>query len=1385
MFRVERGDAFVLLVLVVLVSLASAAAGYGERVFNANPQTSPFGYPIASGLRAAQSFLVAEAIDLRNVTLYVNNTGLSQGDPLNVTIQTDAGGNPSGLVLAASQAARSGSGWLDFPFAPALSLQRQTSYWIVASSNQTLGEGYVWYHSTTDVVPGEAKVDQGLGWIIPTPVDMTYLTYGILREPTIGIDLRGPWTVEAGTAFSYSVYINNTGLQLSPMAWVNVTLPAGIQYVSDNASGLGGTKTGNFNWSFPNLANGPHSFSVGVRIDDLVASGLKLSAQATLVYANSTNAIKSVPPSSTMLIVSVKPRDLFLSYDGVADRVDKLVASPPTGIIGDFDNDGQPGLTVAAGTTLANGPSWRLLPPLARPFLAVGPVSATLYLDSAVPNDTVELGVALFDRGTSSSPVTITITNLTLNALRDWEPFTVDLRYVWHRFNAGNQTELVLFNRGNHAAYVAYNASAVPSRLTVSTPSYVAFDSVRVLDSHGPTLYVSTADSARLEANVSHPLGSAEIAGVRAHVVDPDGVVVVPSDPLALTRTDPAYPSAWKVFVYTYPSPVKQGTYTFLLTASDSVGAWAKAAGSFVVRAPVLNLTVLPATAFRRALDSVAFSIYMNNTGQADAAAWLNVTLPSGLIYVSDTSLMIGGAKTGDYNWSFPVLTPGPHNFTLATQVGAVPGLSVLTVLFDLRYSDAKGFAWSTPTAQSRIVLGGARILPTVSLDKSNLHPREPLAITIHFDNVGDGDSAIAWINVTLGPNLVYWTDNGPGTKNVTGDPLRYIVFPVPLGAHAFTIRANGSAGLSPGVAVAVSVVVDYALSGPLAAHSLASGTVTGSGPTLRPVLSGATTANPGDVVNVTLDYSNRGTEAAVGALVNVSLGSQVVFVSASVPPTSVPGNWAIWSFPAIALGSHSLSILVKPQPGVADGAELLLRANVSFQDVWGNSFLSGSGILAIRITAPILAIDVYASAGSVEPGDLERTTVSYANLGSGTASTAWINLSLPNEMVYVADDAGPAPVALGSVWSWRLSSVATGIRLFHVDLRIASWAADGKQINLVATIQGTDMGGNPVNGSVRNLGYRVQTAAVTVEAFVPSLTGIPGEDFTTAVYLNNTGSRTAILVWLNLTYGSGLTFLGDTSGLPRQTGPGSVSWLRLALAPSDHVAFTFSLHVTARPGDVASMNLEASYSNSKGVLVGLNRTHDFVFRAVEPPKGLLEQPSFLALIAAIVAASGVGFWVWSSRRYRIEEVFLINKTGILLHHVSRRTDDDGNEGKEKDRDLVGAMLTVVQQFVQDAFAYREDRVLKELEFGDYRLLIERGEEAFLAVVFVGADNAHLRRWARRTLGAIEGEFGQVLATWNGNTDDLAGIRESLDHNLAGMGGASPNIGSTAPEMRA
>ncbi|MBI4417077.1 MAG: DUF11 domain-containing protein, partial [Euryarchaeota archaeon] len=403
----------------LLALLAPTATGYGETVFNSNTIISGSGFDVQTNRRVGQSFAPSEAFIAYNVTLYVENVGLTQVDLLNVTIVTDAAGSPSTTILAWSERTRSGLGWLDFPLTPQPTLAAATTYWIVAASLSAPNEGYRWYHSNANVVAGESKIETGGGWGSPQVPDMVYVTYGIKLEPSIRVGMSlDRVSANPGDTFAYTVYLNNTGSRAAPNVWVNLSLPAGVTYVSDNAGpALGGVRTGDYNWSFPNVANGPNSYRVNARVDDFVPPGSLLTATVDLDYRESTGVRGPRSTATASIIAGLNPKPLYLAYDGTANQRDWLRPAPPGGAVSDFDGDGNTGLTVDKDSIPSTAPRWSLEPGFARPFRLRGNVTVYLYLDSKTPSETASLTFTLYDGGTTT--ILSRTVSVTFNAFPD------------------------------------------------------------------------------------------------------------------------------------------------------------------------------------------------------------------------------------------------------------------------------------------------------------------------------------------------------------------------------------------------------------------------------------------------------------------------------------------------------------------------------------------------------------------------------------------------------------------------------------------------------------------------------------------------------------------------------------------------------------------------------------------------------------------------------------------------------------------------------------------------------------------------------------------------------------------------------------------------------
>lgn len=282
------------------------ADGYGELFFNQNLDVGGGVYRVYDGTNDAQSFTPWESILLLSVSLHVDNIG-SSTDYLNVTIQSDAAGSPSGTILAWSEQRYTGAAaWGLFPLTPAVPLTQGSPYWIVANNTASFNQGYEWTHSGTDVVPGEAKRDFGAGWTLVAE-DFAFTTYGLRLEPYLSLALDADRRqVSPGDIVTLTVFLNNSGARAPLGAWLNLTLPTGLTYEADTAAFIGGTGNGT-SWSFGNLTNGARSFTVAVlggpsptrylnaivRLDFTDSSGVRLLPQTASVQIE---AMQVLPP---------------------------------------------------------------------------------------------------------------------------------------------------------------------------------------------------------------------------------------------------------------------------------------------------------------------------------------------------------------------------------------------------------------------------------------------------------------------------------------------------------------------------------------------------------------------------------------------------------------------------------------------------------------------------------------------------------------------------------------------------------------------------------------------------------------------------------------------------------------------------------------------------------------------------------------------------------------------------------------------------------------------------------------------------------------------------------------------------------------------------------
>ncbi|UCE36268.1 MAG: DUF2341 domain-containing protein [Thermoplasmata archaeon] len=142
----------------------------------------------------------------------------------------------------------------------------------------------------------------------------------------------------------------------------------------------------------------------------------------------------------------------------------------------------------------------------------------------------------------------------------------------------------------------------------------------------------------------------------------------------------------------------------------------------------------------------------------------------------------------------------------------------------------------------------------------------------------------------------------------------------------------------------------------------------------------------------------------------------------------------------------------------------------------------------------------------------------------------------------------------------------------------------------------------------------------------------------------------------------------------------------------------------------------------------------------------------FSILIAAIGGAIAI---YWKKSGYIVYDAFLIHENGLPIAHVSRW------ERSDLEDVVVSGMFTAVQDFINDAFSGQTSDVdweLDEMGFGENKILIERSECLYIAVIFEGYGRK-LRKRVRRFFQDINKEYGTILEDWDGDISQLEGIR--------------------------
>ncbi len=1343
--------------------LGTPVAAFGERAYESNQVIAGTNnLDVFSGESVAQSFVATDTYRLLNLTLRLRNTG-DTTDALNVAIRSDAGGVPSNTDLATAQIVIGNTvlGNYNIPFTAPPTVASRTRYWIVATCGSLLANHYEWHHSAADVYPdGQAKINLNLGggWVNPaTPTDMYFVNFGQQVEANLtAVVLPGDQDAKPGDLVTFAVWLNNTGGSVASVAWLNDTLLPGLVYVSDTA-GSAGSSTNWPSFTFLNVGNGPRSFTITAEVAIGTEPGTVLAKGVTLSYVNGVGAIVAAPGSQGNVFVGMQTKQLYLNPTRVG-AAEGLSPARPTGDAGSQYNESVKRDGVAHDFDLA--------PVLARPFRVFG-ITATLYLDSASHDvKNLDMNLTFSDwNGVTLVPLAYVQRRVTTNAFADYQPFAFAFPPIDHTFPAGGRIRVTVRNMPTSGsdAILAMNSTFASSGLDLETTTYVRVDLLDLRDAGGSTTVWSPKDTLVVQANLSDPLGSSEISGARINLTSPAGTLVVNWTAMALIGTDPATPSAWKLYQFTYGPTLSEGTYSVDVTAIESNGVLDIAEGRALVRMPHFSFLKTATMSNVGSGDRFTYDIWFNNSGPGTAGrVWINDSLPTVLTFTSSSD---PGAMTGNYNWTWTALTTGNYRLRINVQVkGGLPPIAYARNYAFLNYTDEKGYWWPMQIAFADVAFHG----PVISLSKTSskvaIHANETIAYTITMRNTGDAAQTL-WVNDTLPADLAYVSDTASapplyGTRIVSGNRIYFRFANMPaLATWAFSLTVVSGPALLRGMSLENDASLNYTNSnGFLLPPRDASWSVIIRAPWIpsASVTFASAQATPTDVVLATVAMDNDGNEAAQDAWVNLTLDPNLSFVNASIPATSQPGE-VRFVLTNVGLGGSAFHLNVSINPSVVDHQTLAINGTMTYTDGLGNLFpLVTLTPDSVEVAAPRIDLSVSPDISWVEADTIAFFNVYQVNAGSGVAGDVRLTLPLPASFIFVNDSSDGNRTFLGSTYTWHWKNVAPGSNSFSLQVRARASVPNNGFASLDFHVDYTDGNGNLRTGSTASAGVRFRAPQIVFALTTTPLQARPGDVIRYNLTFHNSGNATIRNLWLTDAFDPRFDYISFSGRVP-VSGQNPLNWSYTDMAPGQFENLTLVLRV--KPGTYAGTLIpnafEVVFTNSAGNVIGYARSDSAPLLILGDAVPL----SYIGLAGLAVGALAL-LVVWRLLQVQIEEVFLVYRDGVLIYHLSRSLAQD------KDEDVLGGMLTAVQEFVRDAFKYGEHRELHQLDFGDYRILIERGRNLYLAVVYSGKGTASVRRKVRRVLDHIEAAYGKVLEKWDGDMDRVVGARDVIREYL-------------------